>query len=403
MWLEVASENGVYLGQTDEPLLLDLSRFGSASGFDVTFRLAGFNARHEHVPTSWFRSHREWPETGRVVLEATSTWVSARWFVVLHPVWSATVFVVLVFLLLLARVGWAGLFRRSVEASGRRDPLLGTQLGGSLLVERIGAGGFATVYLGQRHQGEVAVKVLRHEYCEDVVFRQRFMREIKVCSLLQHPNIVRLFDWGEEDGVLYLAMEYVDGATLRTRLQPGEPWTLEGAVAVIDPVMQAVSHAHERGVMHRDLKPENVMLSRSGQVKLLDFGIARLADATALTATSQVVGTLAYMAPERLASPNDDPASDQFSIGVMVYEMLAGRKPFPEWDGTGLARLAAYQEPPILTAVAEQVPEAVSRVVMRMLSSPASQRFADVAAARLALLDATALPQPPAPQPEPQR
>ncbi len=252
-------------------------------------------------------------------------------------------------------------------------------------IEReLGVGGMATVYLANdlKHDREVALKVLRPEFAA-TLGADRFLAEIRLTARLQHANIVPLFDSGEADGFLYYVMPYVEGESLRTRLEREKRLDVEATLAIVRPVAQALACAHALGVVHRDIKPENILLSR-GQSFVTDFGIARAVSAAGagrMTATGLAIGTPAYMSPEQaLGEATVDARSDVYSLGCVIYELLMGEPPFsgPTAQAQIARRLAG--PPPHLTGV----PTAVDEVVRRSLATAPQDRFATA----IALADA---------------
>jgi eukaryotic-like serine/threonine-protein kinase len=244
----------------------------------------------------------------------------------------------------------------------------------------------ATVYCGLPadtldESKAVAVKVLGREVFHDSDFRERFRREVNAYRKLQHPNIVALYDWGEQEaGMIYIVLELVDGQTLRDVLKTGTP-SRTRAREILQELFAATHYAHQRGIVHRDLKPENVMITRQGALKIMDFGLARHHDAEALTQTGSVLGTPAYMAPEQLTRGSVDGRLDQFALGVITYELLSGHLPYPA-DGDLMALLSDILNTP---APALGIHPELDAVVAKMLSKQPEDRFADVAAAWKAL------------------
>lgn len=237
--------------------------------------------------------------------------------------------------------------------------------GGRYRLERpLGRGGMATVYLAQDVELErpVAVKLLAESLAGDEAFRRRFLREARLAARLSHPNVVGVYDAGEaEDGRPYIVMEYVDGSTLEGRGPLPPPEAVELAVQAC----HGLSHAHAAGLVHRDVKPHNLLLRNDGTLKVADFGIARAAEATALTQVGTVLGTAAYLAPEQAAGEEVTAATDVYALGAVVYELLTGRPPY---EPESLADLA---DRPAITPVSERAPEVPSQVedaVMRALA-----------------------------------
>lgn len=266
--------------------------------------------------------------------------------------------------------------------------------GGRYAVERtLGAGGMAVVYLARDEElgRSVAIKMLDARFAADGEFRERFVREARMAAGLAHPNIVSVYDAGEEDGRPFIVMECVEGTTLaeevarRKRLPPHE---------VIDLALQAcggLAHAHDAGLVHRDVKPQNLLLREDGVLKIADFGIARSAEATQLTQVGTVLGTVQYLSPEQAAGEQVTAAADLYSLGTVVYELLAGH---PPRRFESLAELGASTEPiaPV-RELAPEVSEALEEVVMRCLAKNPAYR--PESAAALAHQLAAASPEPP--------
>jgi serine/threonine protein kinase len=222
---------------------------------------------------------------------------------------------------------------------------------GRYVVERLlGNGGMAQVYLTRdeildRH---VALKVLRDQYAEDDEFIQRFRREARSAASLSHPNIVSIYDQGRsEDGAYYIAMEYVPGDTLKERIRREGSLESTEAVRMTLQITNALSEAHEKGVIHRDIKPQNVLVTEKGDVKVTDFGIARAVASTSsvTTATGAVLGTAAYMSPEQASGEPVGYQSGLYSLGVVLYEMLTGSPPYEAHSPIALI-LMHINEPP---------------------------------------------------------
>jgi putative two-component system response regulator len=205
----------------------------------------------------------------------------------------------------------------------------GMTLGSYRILERIGRGGMASVFRAH-HLGldrYVAIKVLPEFFAEEEVYRERFEHEARSIGRLRHPNILSVFDFGQEDGVTYIVMELVEGGTLEDRL--GGPMELEDVVRILEPIASALDYAHARGILHRDIKPSNILLHTDGTPVLADFGLAKMAGSTRrITATGMVMGTPEYMSPEQAGDESIGPASDRYSFAIVAYQMLTGRVPF---------------------------------------------------------------------------
>jgi len=251
-------------------------------------------------------------------------------------------------------------------------------------IEReIGSGGMATVYHAQdlKHERQVAMKVLRPELAA-ALGPERFLQEIKIAANLHHPHILPLYDSGEADGFLYYVMPYVEGESLRDRLEREKQLAIDDALQVAREVADALSYAHAHGVIHRDIKPENILLE-SGHAVVADFGIARAVDAAGgerLTETGLAIGTPAYMSPEQAGGEKDlDGRSDLYSLGCVLHEMLAGQPPFTGPTVESLVHQHLSVEPPSVTAIRPSVPGWIAAALERSLAKTPADRFNPVA------------------------
>jgi len=214
------------------------------------------------------------------------------------------------------------------------DPLIGQLVDGRYeVLSRIARGGMATVYLAtdRRLDREVALKVMHPHLAEGASgadFQARFRREARAAARLTHPGLVGVLDQGVDNGTPYLAMEYVDGSTLRRRLVEEGPLTVEDALRTTEAVLEALSVAHRAQLVHRDIKPENVLIASDGRIKVADFGLARAVTEVTSTTTGTVLGTVAYLAPELVARGASDTRTDVYAVGIVLYEMLTGVQPY---------------------------------------------------------------------------
>ena len=266
------------------------------------------------------------------------------------------------------------------------DNLIGKKLDGLYEVkELIGSGGMANVYkavmLGRNGPVPagtvVAVKVLRQEYTHDPELVRRFKNESKAISLLNHPNIVKVYDVSVNDQLQYIVMEYVDGMTLREYLnERGGKLTSRETVHFVSQILKALEHAHANGVVHRDIKPQNIMLLDNGQLRMMDFGIARISRAENQLLSGKTMGSVHYISPEQAKGDETDCTSDIYSVGVMMYEMLSGQLPFDAEDAVEVAIKQISDQPKSLHEIAPQVPAALVEITEKAMAKLPQNRYA---------------------------
>ena len=220
----------------------------------------------------------------------------------------------------------------------------------------------------------VALKLLSGNVGRSADARARFLREARAAGALQHPNIITIYDLGEADGLLFIAMELLDGHDLSELIALSEPLALERKLDIVIEVLQGLSYAHERGVIHRDIKPSNVRIGSDGSVKILDFGIARLQSGD-VTGSGAIVGTPTYMAPEQITNGAITPATDVFAVGCLLYELLAYRKPFEGETVHGVLYQVLTTDPRPLRAMAPSIPASLERVVAKAMNKVPEDRY----------------------------
>ena len=260
------------------------------------------------------------------------------------------------------------------------DNLIGKRLDGRYLIGNlIGVGGMANVYRGKdtKTGNAVAVKILKEEFLDNEELVRRFKNESKAISILDHPNIVKVYDVSVTDKLQYIVMEYVDGITLKEYLkQRGGPLTWKEAVHFATQVLSALQHAHSKGIIHRDVKPQNIMLLADGSIKMMDFGIARLSRAQSQTVSDKAIGSVHYISPEQAKGDRTDARTDIYSVGIMLYEMLSGKLPF---DGDGAVSIAIMQiadKAKPLSEVAPNVPEGLCQITAKAMEKDPARRYA---------------------------
>jgi serine/threonine protein kinase len=265
------------------------------------------------------------------------------------------------------------------------------------VIDRVGSGGMATVLLAEdeRLGRQVAVKRLHAESPEDTA--RRFRREARLGASLNHPNIVAVYDIVSDDEGVLIVMEYVEGETLRDAIERG-PLSPTHALAVLRGVAGALDHAHGEGIVHRDVKPANVLLGRDGRIKLADLGIATAVEGTRITMSGTVLGTAAYMAPEQLEGHKPGPAADIYSLAVLAWEALAGRRAYDGRTPLEIAHRKASDPPPSLASVRPETPPAAAELLERAMGPDVAARPVTAGAFVEELEQALAAPKP-RPQP----
>src|SRR4051812_13091908 len=244
------------------------------------------------------------------------------------------------------------------------------------IVRKLGAGGMADVYLAEDQElgRRVAIKILNDRHAVDDSFIERFRREAKNAAGLSHPNIVSIYDRGEAEGTYYIAMEYLDGRSLKELVVARGPLPIPDAIAAMRQVLGALRFAHRKGVVHRDIKPHNVMADADGRLKVTDFGIAR-AGVSQMTEAGSIIGTAQYLSPEQARGTAVDQRSDLYSVGIVLYEMLTGQVPFTGDTPVEIAmkHLSTVPSPP--SDLNDKVPHDLDAIVLRALSKEPEQRY----------------------------
>lgn len=253
----------------------------------------------------------------------------------------------------------------------------GDRIGPYEVTDFVGEGGMGLVYKARdvRLDRHVAIKILSPELTKDPTAKKRFFQEAKAASALDHPSICTIYDVGETpDGQLYLAMAFYEGETLKDRIARG-PLPIDDALTIGAQLARGLAQAHAAGIVHRDIKPANVMFGKGGEAKLVDFGIAKLAGETGLTQTGAALGTIAYMSPEQTRAQKVDHRADVWSLGVVIFEMLAGRPPFAGDNYLAVVTAITQNAPPALTGLRTGIPLELERIVNRALAKDPADRY----------------------------
>lgn len=259
--------------------------------------------------------------------------------------------------------------------------IIGKRISGRYKIkDMIGGGGMANVYLAHDMilDRDVAVKMLRLDFANDDEFIRRFHREAQSATSLAHPNIVSIYDVGEEDGLYYIVMEYVDGQTLKQYIQQHAPVPVEEALDIMKQLTSAISNAHHNHIVHRDIKPHNILIDSSGTVKITDFGIAMALSATSITQTNSVLGSVHYLSPEQARGGMANKKSDIYSIGIVMFELLTGRLPFSGESAVSIALKHLQSETPSLKRWNPQIPQSVENIVLKATAKDPFHRYDNV-------------------------
>ena len=296
----------------------------------------------------------------------------------------------------LPRAPSAGPLTPTPAAFVRKDPFEGRQFGGKYkIVKRLAKGGMGAVYLAQNVSNEqrVAVKILTEEFSKMPGIQGRFKREASATGRLEHPNIVATIEMAQEETYTYIVMEYVDGGSLIELIVKEKKVAPNRTVEIMSDILAGLQHAHDRGVIHRDIKPANVLLTTEGRAKVIDFGLAKDAEAqTILTLSGNVVGTPAYMAPEQAKGDGSGPPADLYSCGILTFLMLTGKKPF---EGKSLVDTLNKQinDPlPSIRDATPEVPAALEEAVKKMCAKDPARRYQSPNETIVALRRAVGLP-----------
>lgn len=258
------------------------------------------------------------------------------------------------------------------------EKYIGVIFDGRYKIEKvIGLGGMAVVFKAVDIKTEryVAVKLLREDMAQEEESVKRFINESKAVSMLSHPNIVKIFAVSVRDNLKYIVMEYVEGITLKTYMEKKGKLSLRETLSITRQILNALIHAHEKGIVHRDIKPQNIMLLRNGQIKVTDFGIAKLPNAETLTMTDKAIGTVFYISPEQASGQSIDNRSDLYSLGVTMYEMVTGELPFTADRPVSVALMQVNSQPIPPKEIDGEIPEGLNRIILNAMEKDPEERY----------------------------
>ncbi|MBQ1547464.1 MAG: Stk1 family PASTA domain-containing Ser/Thr kinase, partial [Lachnospiraceae bacterium] len=246
------------------------------------------------------------------------------------------------------------------------------------IIEKIGAGGMSDVYKAKDHvlSRDVAIKVLKAEFAEDMTFVSKFRTEAQSAAGLEHPNIVNIYDVGSEDGLYYIVMECVEGITLKTYIEKKGRLNYKESISIAIQVGRGIEAAHNKGIIHRDIKPQNIIISKEGKVKVTDFGIARAASGN--TVNADVMGSVHYFSPEQARNGYSNEQSDIYSLGIVMYEMVTGRVPFDGETAVAVALQHLQNEMVPPSQIAPETPVALEGIIKKATQKSMDKRYSNM-------------------------
>ena len=249
------------------------------------------------------------------------------------------------------------------------------------IIRSIGEGGMANVYLARDIilERNVAIKILRGDLAGDEKFVRRFQREALSASSLSHPNIVEMYDVGEDNGTYYIVMEYVEGMTLKQLIKKRGSLSLSEAIDIMLQITDGIKEAHDSYIIHRDLKPQNILIKENGEVKITDFGIAMALNSTQLTQTNSVIGSVHYLPPEQASGKGATIKSDIYSMGILFYELLTGKLPFKGDNAVEIALKHMKNDIPSVREINDSIPQSVENIILKATAKNPKNRYESAA------------------------
>ena len=256
--------------------------------------------------------------------------------------------------------------------------LIGKRISGRYkLLEMIGGGGMSNVYLAHDMilDRDVAIKILRYDFSNEEELHRRFQREALSATSLTHPNIVNIYDVGEDGDIHYIVMEYVKGETLKQYIQRNAPVSPKKSVTIMKQLTSAIANAHNNHIIHRDVKPQNILLDEEENIKITDFGIAMALSATSFTQTNSVLGTVHYLSPEQARGGTATNQSDIYALGIVLFELLTGQLPFSGESAVSIALKHLQTETPSIRAINPSIPQSLENVVLKATAKDPKNRY----------------------------
>ena len=278
-----------------------------------------------------------------------------------------------------AAIGAAAAAVRKGPAAESSEPMPGRTISRYKIVEKLGEGGMGVVYRAEdtKLRRTVALKFPTADNLSSEEERARFVREARAAAALNHPNICTVHEIDEAEGHTFIAMEFVEGQSVKDKVR-ARPLPLDEALEIAMQASEGLKAAHAKGIVHRDIKSANLMVNNEGQIKIMDFGLARLGNEKGITQTGTTLGTLLYMAPEQAEGQTVDQRGDIWSLGIVLYEMVSGQLPFEGDIEAAVLRSILYEEPEPLTSVQSKVPQALDEVIAKALAKDRNERYQDV-------------------------